>query len=96
MYKKSTTTVIEEYDNPPFLTSRQPLKIGSVIHLDTPVTLKLFEFIRETSVSDEDLHVMAERMLDLSKYGSILDMEDYYMIIKELPAIVSKITITEE
>ena len=96
MYKKSTTTVIEEYDNPPFLTSRHPLKIGSVIHLDTPVTLKIFEFIRETPLSDEDLHVMAERMLDLSKYGTILDMEDYPIIVKDLPAMVSNMTIMEE
>lgn len=88
MYKKSTTTVIEEYDNPPFLTSRNPLKAGTVIHADSPLTMKVLEFVRETAISDEDLHVIVERMLDLSRYGNILEMEDYSAIIKDLPTTV--------
>jgi hypothetical protein len=73
--------------------------------MSVPLLLRLFEFIHEEkSLTDEDLHFMAERIGELTLDGVRLNMNQYKSIIPEIkpkqpdpkPFIVSKtITSTE-
>ena len=52
--------------------------------LSIPLTLRLFEFIREQHTSDEDLHFMAERISEMCDGGVRLTMNHYESIIPKM------------
>ena len=45
--------------------------------------IRLFEYAREDAKSDMDLHVVAEKMIELSQRGQTLSMEDYDAIVSQ-------------
>lgn len=49
--------------------------------LTIPLILRLFEYVRENSPSDEDLHFMAERISELANDGVRMTMNQYQSII---------------
>ncbi|NDF92894.1 MAG: hypothetical protein EB115_13200 [Betaproteobacteria bacterium] len=49
--------------------------------LSVPLLIRLFEFVREQTLSDEDLHFMAERMQELALDGVKMTMNQYSGII---------------
>jgi len=49
--------------------------------LSVPLLLRLFEYVREETLSDEDLHFMAERMQELALDGVKMTMNQYSGII---------------
>jgi hypothetical protein len=70
--------------------------------ISVPLLLRLFEFIHEEkNLTDEDLHLMAERIGELTMDGVRMNMNQYKNIVPEIkaeqpepePFIVSK-TIT--
>jgi len=60
--------------------------------LSVPLLIRLFEFVREQTLSDEDLHFMAERMQELALDGVKMNMNQYSGIIphKESMATYNK------
>lgn len=52
-----------------------------VIKLDIPLLIRILEYSREDAKTDMDLHKVAENLIQLSKTGRVLDMEDYDSII---------------
>lgn len=58
--------------------------IGSkpdVISVDVPLFIRLLEFAKEDAKDDMQLHKITENMLNLSKSGAYLTMNDYNKII---------------
>jgi hypothetical protein len=53
------------------------------VSIEIPLLLRLFEYAREDATTDEDLHIMAENLLEVSaeKEGAPLDMKCYQKII---------------
>lgn len=85
MYKKTTTTTIEEISE----DQRAPIKglfKEDVIRLDVPLMIRLLEYAREDASTDMDLHVLAENLVEMSEYGKVLSMEDYSEIVSPVPA----------
>jgi hypothetical protein len=54
-----------------------------VLHLNVPLFLKLLEYAREDSFSDEDLHWITERAINLTNHGYTLTMAHYLKIVPE-------------
>lgn len=89
MYKKITHTIFEEqFDQEP------PKEIKptrnkwegyeneeDVVKLNVPLLLRLLEWAREEAYRDCDLHEVAERLIELSEYGDVLDMYYYDKIV---------------
>ena len=76
----ATTTVEEHFNNAPI----KPTKIENeedVIHLNVPLMVRLLEYAREESEGDVDLHLVAERLIQLSEEGDVLEMENYEEIV---------------
>jgi hypothetical protein len=42
-----------------------------VVHLEVPLLIRLFEYAREDATKDEDLHVVTENLIKLSKEGPL-------------------------
>lgn len=57
------------------------LEEAECCRLSIPLILRLFEFIREDTTSDEDLHFMAERISEMCDGGVRLTMNHYDSII---------------
>lgn len=51
-----------------------------IISMDMPFLIRVLELSRESINSDEELHKMVERLLDLSQNGNPLTMDDYNAI----------------
>jgi len=51
------------------------------VMLSLPLLLRLFEYINETQVTDEDLHFMAERMQQMMLDNVRMSMNQYSSII---------------
>lgn len=54
-----------------------------VIKVNVPLLIRLLEYARESAASDIDLHLVAERMIELSESGEVLEMEHYSSIVPE-------------
>lgn len=81
MYKKITT--IEEYSDAVNMAAQDSnKKYAPCIRTDVPLMIKLLEYSREESTSDDQLHLMAENMVDMSEYGRVLTMNDFSNIIE--------------
>lgn len=52
-----------------------------VVCMDVPLLIRMLEFAREDAKSDKDLHVAAERLVQLSAQGQPLTMEHYDSIV---------------
>ncbi len=86
-YKRIATSIIEEH------FSEQPKPKNNnmewdeyenekdTIKLDVPLLIRLLEYSREDAKSDVDLHLVAERLIELSEYGDVLDMSNYEDIV---------------
>jgi hypothetical protein len=51
------------------------------LRLSVPLFLRLFEYAKEESPSDVDLHWITERLIDLSDNGYTLTMAHYNKIV---------------
>ncbi len=61
---------IREEDNP-----------EDVIRMDVPLFIRIMEYAREDANTDMDLHGVAERAIELSASGQVLDMSAYSDLI---------------
>lgn len=68
-YNKMTTTLNEE----------------DVVKLNIPLLIRLFEFAREDAKNDQDLHWVAERLIQHSTEGKTLTMQDYKALTEYNP-----------
>jgi methyltransferase-like protein len=69
-----------EINSKEFIQSREK-NPKDVISVDVPLMLRLLEYAKEDAQTDMDLHKVTENLIELSKNGRILDMEDYFTII---------------
>jgi hypothetical protein len=69
-YNKMTTTSFNEED---------------VVKLNIPLIIRLFEFAREDAKNDQDLHWVAERLINHSTTGKTLTMQDYKSLTEYNP-----------
>lgn len=69
-YNKMTTTTTNEED---------------VVKLNIPLLIRLFEFAREDAKNDQDLHWVAERLIQHSTEGKTLTMQDYKALTEYNP-----------
>lgn len=51
------------------------------VKLNIPLMIRLLEYAREEAVNDIDLHLIAEKLMELSENGDTLTMKDYLDII---------------
>tara|TARA_B110000503_G_C6970985_1_gene339188 strand:- start:251 stop:643 length:393 start_codon:yes stop_codon:yes gene_type:complete len=49
--------------------------------LDIPLLIRIMEYAKEDAQSDMDLHKIAENIIELSKEGKTLTMDDYNSIV---------------
>ena len=82
MYKKITT--IEEYSDVGQTTTRDGIKkkYAPCIRTDIPLMIKLLEYAHEKAMSDDQLHMITENMVDMSEYGRVLTMNDFDNIVE--------------
>jgi hypothetical protein len=52
-----------------------------VVKVDVPLLIRLMEYAKEDASTDMDLHDVAERLVELSKTGNTLTMDNYETII---------------
>lgn len=52
-----------------------------VVSLDIPLLIRIMEYSKEDAQTDMDLHKVAENIIELSKQGKTLTMEDYSYIV---------------
>jgi len=85
---------VEEIDSNLFLSNQKPsaptpISVKKekeknpmdVIMVDVPLMIHLLEYAREDAKEDVDLHNVAENLIELSKNGKILNMDDYSSIV---------------
>jgi hypothetical protein len=48
-----------------------------VVKMDVPFLVRALEYAREDAKNDLDIHSRIERMIDMTRAGQVLDMEDY-------------------
>lgn len=53
------------------------------VSVDVPLLIRLMEYAREDAQSDMDLHSVAERLIELSRTGDTLTMNDYDSIVQQ-------------
>lgn len=56
-----------------------------VVTLDVPLLIRIMEYAREDAKTDMDLHVLAEKMIELCTTAQHLTMQDYDAIIQQEP-----------
>jgi hypothetical protein len=86
--KKITTSTVEEhFSETPNL---KPMEYDfndyykneeDVIKINVPLMIRLLEWAREEAWKDVDLHVITERLIELSEEGDTLTMSDYPEIV---------------
>jgi hypothetical protein len=52
-----------------------------IISMDVPLLIRLLEYAREDANTDMDLHNVAEQLINLSKDGNTLTMDNYDSIV---------------
>lgn len=52
-----------------------------IISMDVPLLIRLLEYAREDANDDMDLHNVAEQLINLSKDGNTLTMDNYDSIV---------------
>ena len=91
LLKKITTSTVEEHFSE--VSKLKPMQSEfdfgfieneiDVIKLNVPLMIRLLEWAREDANNDVDLHVVAERLIDLSDEGDILEMSNYPEIVTQ-------------
>ena len=88
--KKITTNTVEEHFTNSSksmlgysLTADEVENEEDVITLNVPLMIRLLEYARESAMGDNDLHVVVERLIDLSEENEVLTMENYADIVQE-------------
>jgi hypothetical protein len=91
MYKKITHNIVEEhFDHPAVMpvSMRPPQRLSKpkeneedVIKLNVPLMIRLLEWAREDANKDVELHIVAEKLIELCEEGDTLEMSDYPEII---------------
>lgn len=63
--------------------SRGPRKnrMGNVLHLEAPLVMSLFEYVKNQNPSEMEMQHMVSRMLALCEYGEVLGPEYYDQIV---------------
>lgn len=88
MYKKITHKIFEEqFDQEPAKETKDEYYFENeedVVRLNVPLMIRLLEWAREEAEKDCDLHEVVERLIELSAYGDVLDMEYYHDIVDYL------------
>jgi hypothetical protein len=56
------------------------------VTVDIPLFIRMLEFAREDAASDEDLHAVTDKMIELSQTGDTLKMKDYNAIVSSASA----------
>jgi hypothetical protein len=59
-------------------TKENPIDVAS---LDVPLLIRIMEYAKEDAQTDMDLHKVAENIIELSKQGRTLTMDDYSNIV---------------
>ena len=99
MYKKITHNIVEEhYDHPAVLPvsmrskmmNASPENEEDVVKFNIPLILKMLEWAREESSKDMELHVVVERLIELSEDGDTLTMDNYSEIVCMDPELYKK------
>lgn len=54
------------------------------VTLDIPLLIRLLEFSREDAKTDQDLHSLADNLINLSPEGNTLTMADYEELVAGL------------
>ena len=100
MYKLITHSIVEEhFEHKPYMYNAvQKLGNGGnnyrnhkseneedVVKFNVPLLIRLMEYSREDASSDMDLHLVAERIIELSEEGDVLTMEHYSEIVGDNP-----------
>lgn len=71
----------------PGLQSNQPTEDlenpKDIVKMDIPLLIRLLEYAREDAKTDMDLHNITEKLIDFSKEGDILTMDQYDAIVGE-------------
>jgi hypothetical protein len=93
MYKRIMHTITEEhFDEKP---SEHGNKHGyaaeceneeDVIKTNVPLMIRLLEYAREDAKKDVELHLVTEKLIELSEEGKVLTMEHYPEIMKVVGA----------
>jgi len=83
MYKRIVHTITEEhFDEKPAIPQAEVENEEDVIKTNVPLMIRLLEYAREEAKKDVDLHLVAEKLIDLSEKGDVLTMEHYDAIMK--------------
>lgn len=83
MYKKIVHTITEEhFEKNPNSYTKEPENEEDVIKTNVPLMIRLLEYAREEAKKDVDLHLVAEKLIELSEKGNVLTMEHYDTIMK--------------
>lgn len=65
-------SAVESFDNP-----------KDIVKMDIPLLIRLLEYAREDAKTDMDLHNVTEKLIDFSKDGDVLTMDQYDAIVGE-------------
>lgn len=79
MYKK-TTTITEEFENPPMAANMGMWCVGAV-HAEPALLIQLMEYVKASMLTTEQITMMVERMYMMSASCNKLTMNDYAAII---------------
>lgn len=101
MYKKITHNIVEEhFDHPAVMPksmlSREIPKAKEkeneedVLKLNVPLMIRLLEWAREEAWRDVELHVITERLIELSEAGDTLTMSEYPEIVHQEKEVEQK------
>ena len=84
MYKKITTTTVEEYSDDQISNGwNGSTKYAPCIKVDIPLMIRLLEFAREEASTDVDLHALAANMVTMGgEYCRTLTIEDYPKLLE--------------
>jgi hypothetical protein len=67
-----------------YLTRKTEIQFGDVVVMNVPLLIRILELAREDINSDAELHLIAEKLTDISKRANIATMSDYYCILEYL------------
>lgn len=64
-------------------TPMEDINIPDVVKMDIPLLIRLLEYAREDAKTDMDLHNITEKLIQFSKEGDTLTMDEYEAIVGE-------------
>lgn len=83
MYRKITVVDRNALTSGSIIETVEEICIGDLVIVDVPLFIRLLEYAREDASNDVDLHVVAEKIVDMiiKEPNETLTMEDYNDII---------------